>query len=148
MPEISIIIPAYNAESTLVETIESVLQQTFTDFEILVINDGSQDCTQTLAEAIPDPRVQVLTYPNGGVCAARNRGISRAKGKYIAFLDADDLWTGDKLELQWAALQENPQAGVAYSSTCLMNMNSGQGCTTFHPTRKAEWGGGKCMKSY
>nr|WP_263012228.1 glycosyltransferase family 2 protein [Laspinema sp. D2d] len=139
--EISVIIPAYNAESTLLETIESVLQQTFTDFEILVINDGSQDRTQTLAEGITDPRVQVFTYPNGGVCAARNRGIALAKGKYIAFLDADDLWTRDKLELQWAALQENPKAGVAYSSTCLMNMNSHQELPTFHPTLKAEWGG-------
>ena len=140
MPEISIIIPAYNAESTLIETIESVLQQTFIDFEILVINDGSQDRTKPLAEAISDPRLQVFTYPNGGVCAARNRGISLAKGKYIAFLDADDLWTRDKLELQWAALQEHPQAGVAYSSTCVMNMNSHQGFPTFHPSLKAEWG--------
>ncbi len=140
MPEISVIIPAYNAELTIVETIESVLQQTFRDFEIIVINDGSQDRTPILVQAIPDSRVQVITYQNGGVCAARNRGISRAKGEFIAFLDADDLWTRDKLELQRAALQDHPEAGVAYSSTCLMNMNSHGGLPTFHPTFiQAEW---------
>ena len=117
MPNISVIIPAYNAENTIKETINSVLNQTFTDFELIVINDGSQDSTLEIVSSISDHRVRVFSYPNAGVSAARNRGISEARGKYISFIDADDLWTPDKLEAQLTALQANPQAAVAYSWT-------------------------------
>lgn len=121
MPLISVIIPAYNAERTIEETIKSVQQQTFTDFEIIVINDGSQDRTLELVERVEDPRLKVLSYNNSGLPTARNRGISHATGEYIAFLDADDLWTPDKLEAQLAALQKSPEAGVAYSWTNFMD---------------------------
>ncbi|HEY9676170.1 MAG TPA: glycosyltransferase [Waterburya sp.] len=115
MPTISVIVPAYNAERTVLETITSVLNQTFSDFELIVINDGSTDRTIELLNTVNDPRLKVFSYPNGGLSAARNRGISQASGEFIAFLDADDLWSADKLELQLAALQQNPEAGVAYS---------------------------------
>ncbi|WP_254565644.1 glycosyltransferase family A protein [Oscillatoria sp. HE19RPO] len=141
MPKVSIIIPAYNAEATILETIDSVLKQTFTDFEILVINDGSQDKTPALVEAISDPRLQIITYPNGGVGVARNRGIALAKGEFIAFLDADDLWTTDKLEKQYDALQESPEAGVAYSWTCFMDVDGTATPPTFHPSPRYEWTG-------
>ncbi|MBV9388001.1 MAG: glycosyltransferase [Chroococcidiopsidaceae cyanobacterium CP_BM_ER_R8_30] len=121
MSTISVIIPAYNAERTILETIESVLQQTFSDFELIVINDGSIDRTLELVGTVKDFRVKVLSYPNGGVSVARNRGIAHAKGNFIAFLDADDLWTTDKLELQLSALQLHPDAGVAYSWTHYMD---------------------------
>ncbi|HHP7231497.1 MAG TPA: glycosyltransferase family 2 protein [Xenococcaceae cyanobacterium] len=152
MAKISIIIPAYNAAKTILETIESVQQQTFKDWELIVINDGSTDETLSVLKTISDregcsrlesisnhgvdeviagsvvsrqstddPRLQVYSYPNGGVCVARNRGIALAKGEYLAFLDADDLWLKDKLELQLKALEQNPQAGVAYSWTCFMD---------------------------
>lgn len=117
MPLISVIIPVYNGEKTIRETIESVLNQTFSDFELIVINDGSQDSTLEIVSSIPDPRLQVFSYPNAGLAASRNRGISKATGKYISFIDADDLWTPDKLEEQLRALQANPQAAVAYSWT-------------------------------
>ncbi|NEP60708.1 MAG: glycosyltransferase [Symploca sp. SIO2G7] len=117
MPLISVIIPAYNAEKTILETIESVLQQTFADFELIVINDGSQDSTLALLSGVTDPRFQVFSFPNAGLAASRNRGVARAKGEYISFIDADDLWTPDKLELQLQALQANPEAAVAYSWT-------------------------------
>ncbi|HEY9852801.1 MAG TPA: glycosyltransferase [Leptolyngbyaceae cyanobacterium] len=117
MPTISVVIPAFNAEKTIQETIESVLNQTFSDFELLVINDGSQDSTLDVIDNIKDERIKVFSYPNAGVAASRNRGIAQATGEYIAFLDADDLWTSDKLEAQLKALQENPQAAVAYSWT-------------------------------
>ena len=117
MPKISVVIPAYNAEHTIKETIESVLQQTFSDFELIVINDGSTDRTLEVVQSITDSRLNVLSYENGGLSVARNRGIYQATGEFIAFLDADDLWTSDKLELQLAALQEHPDAGVAYSWT-------------------------------
>jgi glycosyltransferase involved in cell wall biosynthesis len=141
MPQISIVIPAYNAESTILETLESVLKQTFTDFEVLVINDGSTDNTQSLVEAVADPRVQIINYPNGGVCVARNRGIDLAKGDLITFLDADDLWTADKLERQWNALQEYPEAGVAYSWTYVMDMTQAKNSPTFHMSSQCQWSG-------
>ncbi len=125
MPIISVIIPAYNAERTILETIESIQQQTFSDFEIIVINDGSTDKTLELLQNIKDNRLKILSYENGGVCVARNRGISHATGELIAFLDADDMWTPDKLELQLAALQQHPEAGVAYSWTYFMYEQEG-----------------------
>ena len=117
MPLISVVIPAYNAQKTITQTIESVLNQTFSDFELIVINDGSQDSTLDIVSSISDSRVQVFSYPNSGPQKSRNRGIEHSSGEYISFLDADDLWTPDKLEAQLKALQENPQAGVAYSWT-------------------------------
>jgi len=117
MPLISVIIPVFNSEKTIRETIESVLKQSFTDFELIVVNDGSQDTTLEIIIQIKDPRLKVFSYSNAGVSATRNRGISQATGKYISFLDSDDLWTSDKLESQLKALQANPQAGVAYSWT-------------------------------
>lgn len=117
MSTISVIIPAYNAERTILETIKSVQQQTFSDFEIIVINDGSTDRTVELIQSIKDERVKIFSYQNGGLPVARNRGITHAGGEFIAFLDADDMWTPDKLELQLKALQQHPEAGVAYSWT-------------------------------
>jgi len=115
MPLISVVIPVYNGERTIRETIASVLKQTFTDFELLVIDDGSTDTTPAIASSFTDPRLTVLSYPNAGLAASRNRGIAKASGKYISFIDADDLWTPDKLELQLRALESNPEAAVAYS---------------------------------
>lgn len=117
MPTISVVIPAYNAERTVLETVESVQKQTFSDLEIIVIDDGSTDRTLELVQGVIDKRLKIFSYDNGGVATARNRGISHAGGEFIAFLDADDLWTPDKLELQLAALLQNPEAGVAYSWT-------------------------------
>lgn len=124
LPLISVVIPAYNAQKTILETIHSVLNQTVSNFEIIVINDGSQDNTLNLLSTISDPRLKVFSYKNGGLSVARNRGISNATGEFISFLDADDLWTTDKLELQVAALQKNPNAGVVYSWTQFIDEHS------------------------
>lgn len=121
MTTISIIVPAYNAERTILETIKSVQQQTFSDFELIVINDGSTDRTLELVNAITDSRLKVFSYSNGGLPTARNRGITHATGEFIAFLDADDLWTPDKLELQLTTLKQHPEAGVAYSWNYFMD---------------------------
>jgi GT2 family glycosyltransferase len=115
MPIISVIVPAYNSEQTILETIESVLQQTFSDFELIVINDGSTDRTLELLNTVKDPRLKIFSYPNAGVSVARNRGITHTSGDFIAFLDHDDLWTSDKFEVQLAALQQHPEAGLVYS---------------------------------
>ncbi|MCT7964362.1 glycosyltransferase [Laspinema sp. D1] len=117
MSLVSVIIPCFNAEKTIQSTLESVLVQSHGDLEIIVINDGSQDSSLEKASQINDPRLQIFSYPNSGVSVSRNRGIERAKGDYISFLDADDLWTADKLESQLKALRETPQAAVAYSWT-------------------------------
>lgn len=119
--KISVIIPAYNAERTILETIASVQQQIFSNFELIVINDGSTDRTLELLNSVEEPRLKIFSYTNGGLPVARNRGISHAIGEFITFLDADDLWTPDKLELQLIALQQHPEAGVAYSWTRYMD---------------------------
>ena len=117
MPIISVIIPVYNGAKTIKETIESVLVQTWQDFEIIVIDDGSTDSTLEVIKSIPDSRIKLFSYENTGPSASRNRGISHAAGEFIAFLDADDLWKPDKLEAQLKALQDIPEAVVAYSWT-------------------------------
>ncbi|HEY9865292.1 MAG TPA: glycosyltransferase [Candidatus Obscuribacterales bacterium] len=117
MPKISVVIPVYNGEKTIKKTIESVLKQTWQDFELIVINDGSQDATLEVLSSIQDPRLRILSYDNAGLASSRNRGIDHAQGEYITFLDADDLWTPDKLEAQFQALEEHPEAAVAYSWT-------------------------------
>jgi glycosyltransferase involved in cell wall biosynthesis len=124
MPIISVVIPVFNGEKTIKETIESVLNQTFRDFKLIVINDGSQDSTLQIVDSIKDHRLQVFSYSNAGLSASRNRGIYHAVGEYISFIDADDLWTPDKLEAQFKALQANPHAGVAYSWTDYIDESS------------------------
>lgn len=124
MPVISVIIPAYNAERTILETIHSIQKQTFSDFELIVVNDGSTDQTLKVLSIIQEPRLKIFSYKNGGLPAARNRGIRKATGEFITFIDADDLWTPDKLELQLDALQQHPEAGVAYSWTAFIDENS------------------------
>jgi glycosyltransferase involved in cell wall biosynthesis len=123
MSTISVIVPVYNSAITILETINSVLQQTFSDFELIVINDGSTDQTLELLSTVKDPRLKIFSYLNGGMSIALNRGITHAEGEFIAFLDHDDLWTANKLELQLAALQEHPEAGVAYSWNYFMDEN-------------------------
>ncbi|MEH1915230.1 glycosyltransferase [Nostoc sp.] len=121
---ISVIIPAYNSEKTIRETIESVLNQTFANFELIVINDGSQDSTLEVVTQIQDSRIKVFSYSNAGGNVSRNRGLHRAVGEFVSFLDADDLWTPDKLQCQLKSLQENLTAKVAYSWTDYIDENS------------------------
>lgn len=120
MPKVSVVIPAYNAITYLPETLDSVLKQTFTDFEVLLINDGSTDSVVTWASEITDPRVRLISQENQGLPGARNTGITHAQGEYIAFLDADDLWEPTKLEKQVQSFQGNPAVGVVYTWTLLI----------------------------
>ncbi|GAB1545032.1 glycosyltransferase [Scytonema sp. NUACC21] len=134
MPKISVIIPAYNAEKTIRATIDSVLEQTFRDFELIIINDGSTDNTLELLHSIQDARLKIFSYANSGLPVARNRGLARATSEYIAFLDADDLWASDKLELQLLTLEQNPEAGVAYSWTYFMDVDEQGNPVSFLPS--------------
>ncbi|MEY2832206.1 MAG: hypothetical protein RLZZ574_1464, partial [Cyanobacteriota bacterium] len=123
MLKVSIIIPTYNSENTIGETIASVQQQSFTNWELIIIDDGSQDNTAGVVKNIAESRIKLFVYENGGVAVARNRGIAQATGEFITFLDADDLWTHDKLALQIEALNQNPKAKVAYSWTSFVDEN-------------------------
>ena len=115
MPKVSVIIPTYNRAKYIAETIDSVLKQTFSDFEIIVVNDGSTDNTEeTIKEQFED-KVIYLYKPNGGPASARNMGISVAKGEYIAFLESDDLWFPEKLEIQTRFMDANPEIGLTGS---------------------------------
>ena len=120
---ISVIIPVYNGENTIKQTIESVLNQSFTNFELIIINAESTDATLAVISQIKDQRIKVFSYPKANVAVNRNRGFKQATGDYITFLDADDLWTSDKLAAQYTALQQNPQAGVVYSWTNCIDEN-------------------------
>jgi glycosyltransferase involved in cell wall biosynthesis len=121
MPKVSVIIPAYNSMTYLPKTLESVLRQTFTDFEVLIINDGSSDNIVEWASKLVDPRVQLISQPNQGVSTARNTGIAHAQGEYIAFLDADDLWEPTKLDKQVCCLDANSAVGLVYTWTAFID---------------------------
>lgn len=108
----SIITPLYNKSSYIKETIDSVLNQSYPEFEIIVVNDSSTDDSLSVVESIHDDRLKVYTKPNGGVSAARNYGIARAQYPYVCFLDADDLWATDYLEQVKTLIEQYPNAGM------------------------------------
>jgi glycosyltransferase involved in cell wall biosynthesis len=103
-PAVSVIVPLYNKAETVEETLSRVLAQTFTDHEIIVVDDGSTDGSASLVAGIADPRLTLILQDNGGVSVARNRGIMAAQSSWIALLDADDLWDANHLERQWQAV--------------------------------------------
>lgn len=113
MPKISIVIPAYNAEAFLGQTIASISAQSFDNFEIIVVDDGSTDATAEIASTA-DPRVRVVQQRNQGIAVARNVGISESRGEWIAFLDHDDLWHPHKLKAQTEVLERDPGCGIVY----------------------------------
>jgi len=121
-PKVSVVIPTYNRADKVGKTIESVLAQTFTDLEVIVIDDGSSDQTGgVLAEAFGD-RIRYYAQANQGASVARNKGIERARGEWIAFLDSDDLWEKEKLEWQLKALEQfGPECGGCYTDTRFFN---------------------------
>jgi glycosyltransferase involved in cell wall biosynthesis len=121
-PKVSVVIPTYNRSNKVRKGVESVLAQSFTDLEVIVVDDGSSDGTeQTLKEAFGD-RIRYYFQPNQGVSVARNRGIEEARGEWLAFLDSDDLWEREKLELQLKALERfGPECGACYTDVRFFN---------------------------
>jgi glycosyltransferase involved in cell wall biosynthesis len=111
-PKVSVIVPAYNAMSFLPQALDSVLNQTFQDFEVLIVDDGSSDHITTWAAEITHSNVKLISQPNQGQSVARNTGIRLTRSEYIAFLDADDLWEPTKLEKQVSAFIDNPELGL------------------------------------
>jgi glycosyltransferase involved in cell wall biosynthesis len=109
---ISIIIPLYNKEKFVKRSLASVLSQSYGNFEVLVVNDGSTDRSVEEVRAVGDPRTRLIDKPNGGVSSARNRGLEEAKGAYVAFLDADDTWYPRHLEVLKAGFDAYPDAAM------------------------------------
>jgi glycosyltransferase involved in cell wall biosynthesis len=111
-PLVSVIIPVYNGERYLAEAVQSVLAQTYAPVEIIVVDDGSTDGTADVAKHFAP--VQYVRQANSGVSAARNRGLELARGEFLAFLDADDLWVADKLARQTEAFTTDPQLDMVF----------------------------------
>ncbi|MEL7113470.1 MAG: glycosyltransferase family 2 protein, partial [Pseudomonadota bacterium] len=106
-PIVSVIMPVYNTAKYVQSAIESVLVQTLTDFELLIVDDAGQDNSIALCRAYDDPRVQIISQANRGLAGARNTGIRNARGQFIALLDSDDLWEAEKLEKHVAHLWQS-----------------------------------------
>lgn len=119
---VSVVMPTYNSVATLRRAIDSVLMQSFQDFELIVVDDGSTDSTPLLIQAYASPRLRYLRQQNKGVAAARNLGMRQARGEFIAFLDSDDEWSRDKLMLQVGLFRRShPRVGLTY--TGVVNMD-------------------------
>jgi len=117
MPEISVLISAYNAEEYIGQAIQSVLSQTFSDFELIIINDGSIDGTEKVVSEFKDDRIKYYSQINQGVSKSLNRGLALASGKYIAKLDADDICYPNRFEKQYKFMEDNPSYAVCGSCT-------------------------------
>lgn len=125
-PLVSVIIPLHNGAVTVERTLSSVLRQTWTNLDIVVVDDGSTDEGPTLVAKLQagDPRIRLLHQANAGVAAARNHGAAEARGDYLAFVDADDLWSPDKIADQMAAMQAGgPSVGLVYTWAALIDEN-------------------------
>ena len=120
MPTVSVIVPVYNGERYIQTALESILRQTYKDFEVVVVDDGSTDDSSLILKQMREPLVYVFQQ-NSGVAAARNRGFQYSSGKYIAFLDQDDVWYPNKLEVQVAILDADPTIGIIYGNLDLID---------------------------
>jgi glycosyltransferase involved in cell wall biosynthesis len=122
---VSVIIPAYNCEKFIAETIESVLRQTYTNFEVIIVDDGSTDNLEQVVGrfAMSDSRVRFIRQGNRGVSAARNNGFSQSKGNYVAFLDADDVWLLENLKVKVKLIDE-AGAGLIHSDGVIIDEHS------------------------
>jgi glycosyltransferase involved in cell wall biosynthesis len=122
MIKVSTIIPAYNAERTIAQAIDSALSQDYEGHEVVVVNDGSTDSTVAILQKYGS-QIQVITQANGGLSVARNAAVRRSTGKYLAFLDADDIWLPGKLKTMVSALERNPLASLAFSEYRYLDSN-------------------------
>jgi len=119
-PSVSVTICCYNSEQYIEQTVQSVLDQTFDDFGLIVVNDGSSDRTEEIVKGFSDARIHYEFQENRGLAATRNRTLELARGEYVAFLDHDDLWAPEKLERQMALFQGRPEVGLVYSDSHLI----------------------------
>jgi glycosyltransferase involved in cell wall biosynthesis len=120
-PLVSVVIPAYNCARTITQTIESALNQEDADLEVIVVDDGSSDATTEIVEAIPDARVRLVRQSNAGPAAARNTGTLNARGTWVAYLDADDVWLPHKLRTQLSVLSSRPDVFAVQASAYIVD---------------------------
>jgi glycosyltransferase involved in cell wall biosynthesis len=120
-PLVSVVIPLYNSAATVQASLDSVLAQTYRNLEILVVDDGSTDAGPAICCGYDDPRIQVIQQQNRGLAGARNTGIRHAQGSMLAFLDSDDLWLPQKIELHVRHLSSRPAVGVSYSRSAFID---------------------------
>lgn len=131
-PAVSVVMSVYNGEKYLRAAVESVLQQSFTDFEFIIVNDGSTDRTRAILESYQDPRILLMHQENVGLTKSLNRALARAKGEFIARQDADDLSLPDRLRIQVEFLADNSEVSLVGSAVQVID---GEGCelTIFRP---------------
>ena len=140
-PFVSVVIPLYNKERDVAIAVKSVLGQTHAEFEVVVVDDGSTDASRCVVESIRDPRLRIISRHNGGVCAARNTGITEARADLIAFLDADDEWAPDFLGTIVRLSQRHPGAGAYATRFWMLDADGAQKLSPVHGIPTGPWEG-------
>ena len=130
MPLVSVIIPTYNRATLLKDALASVLNQTFTDYEVIVVDDGSTDNTEDIVQSFPD--ISYFKQQNLGPAVARNIGLKKARGSYIAYLDSDDVWDNAYLENSLTFLEQNLDVGFIFSNLRIVNLSGEIICNDKH----------------
>ncbi len=120
-PTVSVVMPVYNVERYVAHAIKSVLQQTYTDFELVIVDDGGSDGSMAICRNFDDPRIRIISQANRGLAGARNTGIAAARGEFVALLDSDDAMKADKLERHVTHLRAQPSLGVSYAGSDLID---------------------------
>ncbi|RGP39812.1 putative glycosyltransferase EpsE [Altererythrobacter insulae] len=120
-PKVSVVMPIYNVEKFVGAAVQSVLNQSFEDFELICVDDGGDDRSMQIVREFIDPRIRIVCQSNRGLAGARNTGIAHARGEFVALLDSDDIWHPDKLALHYIHLKASPDIGVSYSGSKLID---------------------------
>jgi hypothetical protein len=142
-PVITVIVPTYNAASFIEQTLSSVLKQTVDALEVIVVDDGSSDNTCQIADGL-DKRVQVIRQTRAGVCVARNRGLAQARGRYVCFLDHDDVWQRDKLAAQLQVFDQDSEVALVHTDYWVWKQDASgafpaaQSMLEEHPTQELD----------
>ena len=139
MPKVSVIIPNYNRSSLVKDAVCSVLAQTELDLEVIVVDDGSTDETHRVVESLSDGRVSYFYKINGGAASARNLGLSKCEGEYVAFLDSDDCWPANYLEVMVSHLENNSEFGAVYSPITVVYPDGSKVKSYKMPKDKSGW---------
>ena len=120
-PKMSVVMPIYNVQAFVGEAVQSVLDQSFTDFELICVDDGGSDNSMDIVRGFSDERIRIVYQANMGLAGARNSGIAHARADFVALLDSDDVWHRDKLQLHYIHLTANPDVGVSYAGSRLID---------------------------
>jgi len=139
MPRVSVVVPTYNRQDAVATAIRSILAQTESDLEVIVVDDGSTDGTCKVVEDLRDGRVNYFYKINGGAASARNLGLSKCEGEYVAFLDSDDFWPENYLEVMVSHLENNGEFGAVYSPITVVYPDGSKVKSYKMPKDKSGW---------